>query len=416
MTLSGSVGVAARWGPLSVRLEPTAFWAQNASFALMEAEGPQPFADPDSPRRIDLPQRFGDGAYSRVDPGESTVRIDAAGIAVGVSTATQQWGPAIDQPLLLGPNAPGFLHAFAGTSTPWRVGIGRVHGRMVWGQLEQSAYSPLPADSARRYMAGITGVFQPWGLDGLEVGVSRFFHLPRPGGRFGARDLLRPIEEFFKAGLPSTGAGPDSVSDVENQLASVSARWVLPRGGVEVYAEYGREDHGWDLQDLLLQPDHSAFWVAGASRAWRRGGSLLSLRGEVASSQVSHLVAVRRQVRTYTHTRTRQGHTHAGQLLGSPALAGGGGHVLALEAFTPRGGWSVDWTRTRVRDNWGDGPATGAGESPMTDVVHSLGAQALVFGEALDLVLRMRGSWELNRHFRGDEFNLNAAAGIRLNF
>ncbi|MBW3655618.1 MAG: hypothetical protein KY444_05900, partial [Gemmatimonadetes bacterium] len=132
ITLAGSMGVAARWGALTVQLEPVALWAQNDDFELMDAAGPQPFADPDSPRGIDLPQRFGDGAYARVDPGQSTARVDAAGFAAGASTAVQQWGPAIDQPLLRGANAPGFAHVFVGTSAPWKVGVGRVHGRMVW--------------------------------------------------------------------------------------------------------------------------------------------------------------------------------------------------------------------------------------------------------------------------------------------
>ncbi|MBW3655797.1 MAG: hypothetical protein KY444_06800, partial [Gemmatimonadetes bacterium] len=230
------------------------------------------------------------------------------------------------------------------------------------------------------------------------------------------RDALRPLEGLLKVGLPRTGVGVDGVSDVENQLASISARWVFPRTGFEVYGEFGREDHSWDLLDFVLEPDHSAFYVVGGSRAWRRGSSVLSARAEVASSQPSHLKSVRREARVYIHSRARQGHTNAGQLLGSPAIAGGGGHVLALEAFTPRGGWSVDWTRTRLRDNWRPEPAGRANPDARVDVLHSLGGEVLVFGAGVDVVLRLRGTWELNRHFGEDAFNVNAAAGARVNF
>jgi hypothetical protein len=416
VTASGSLGVSARWRALSVRLQPEVFWAQNAEFTLMRASGPQPLADPDNPANIDLPQRFGTGAYRRVDPGQSTIRLDVLGLAAGVSTAGQAWGPAADQPLILGANAPGYAHAFLGTSSPWKAGIGRVHGRLVWGSLRQSDWSPADPDSARRFMAGAVGVFTPRGVDGLEIGFSRFFHIPYGDDGVGVHDFLRPLETFFKAHLGKTGQGPDNRSDAENQLASVFARWVFPRAGLEVYGEYGREDHNWDLLDSFLEPDHTASYVLGGSRAWRRGGTLYSARAELLNSQASHLQTARNQGRWYRHFAERQGHTHRGQLLGSPAAYGGGGSVVAVDAFTPRGGWSVDWTRTRVRDNWGLGAAAVPDPDPRTDVLHSLGGEALVFGRGMDAVFQVRTTWELNRHLEDDAFNLTAGAGLRLHF
>jgi hypothetical protein len=410
VTARGSAGAAARFGALSVRVEPVAFWAQNADFALAPHAGAQPFADPGTPVSTDVPQRFGDGAYARVDPGESYVRLDVGPVAVGAGTESQHWGPAVDQPLVLGPNAPGFVHAFAGTSRPLKVGIGRVHGRVVWGRLEQSAWSPAPDSAADRFMAGLTAVFLPWGLDGLEVGINRFFHIPWNGGP-DAGDFIRPLETFLKSGLPGeNGEGQGG----ENQLVSAFARWVLPRAGAEIYGEYARDDHSWNLVDVLVEPDHSAAWMLGGSRAWRRGGSLLSLRAEWVNAQQSHLLTVRSQGRLYRNGTLRQGHTHRGQLLGSPAGFGGGGSVVALEAFTPRGRWSVDWTRTRIRDNWGTAAAETENDEAMTDVVHSLGAEALFFRGPVDALGSLRGSWELNRNFDGDAFNLTASLGVRI--
>lgn len=410
LTARGSAGAAARAGVLSLRVEPVAFWTQNRGFGILPAAGPEPLADPASPTNVDAPQRFGDGAFTRVDPGESFVRLDVRGLAVGAGTESQQWGPAIDQPLVLGPNAPGFVHAFAGTSRPLKVGIGRVHGRMVWGRLEQSAYSPAPDSASGRFMAGLAAVFLPWGLDGLEVGATRFFHIPSDGG-VDARDFLRPVETLFKGGLPGPegeGSGP------ENQLASVFARWVLPRAGVEVYGELARDDHSYNARDLIVEPDHTSAYLLGGSRAWRRGRSLLSLRAEWVNAQASHLQEVRNQGRFYRNSSVRQGHTHRGQLLGSPAGFGGGGSVVALEAFTPRGRWSADWTRTRIRDNWGTAAADEENEDAVTDVMHSLGAEALFFRGAVDALASLRGSWELNRNFEGEAFNLTASLGVRI--
>jgi Capsule assembly protein Wzi len=412
LTLRASGGVAARYGPVSLRLEPVAFWAQNADFDLLAGPGADPYADPVTPSAIDLPQRFGDEAYARLDPGESTLRIDLRGVALGIGTESQHWGPAIDQPLLLGPNAPGFAHAFAGTSTPWNVGIGRVHGRMVWGRLEQSEHSQAPDSASRRFMAGMAVAFQPRGLDGLEVGVARFFHVPLYNGRdLRARDFLRPVEGFFK----SSFSGPEGEGEtVENQLASAFARWVLPRAGAEIYGEYARDDHSWNLIDFFLEPDHASYYLLGGSRAWRRGGSLTSVRAEWVNAQASHLASVRNQGRFYRNSSVRQGHTHRGQLLGSPAGYGGGGSVVAVESFHPRGRWSVDWTRTRVRDNWGGTAADQPKDDAVTDVIHSLGAEALFFRGPVDALASLRGSWELNRDFQDDAFNLTATVGVRI--
>jgi hypothetical protein len=154
--------------------------------------------------------------------------------------------------------------------------------------------------------------------------------------------------------------------------------------------------------------------MLGGSRAWRRGRSLLSLRAEWVNAQQSHLLTVRTQGRLYRNGTLRQGHTHRGQLLGSPAGFGGGGSVVALEAFTPRGRWSVDWTRTRIRDNWGTAAAETENDEAVTDVVHSLGAEALFFRGPVDALGSLRGSWELNRNFDGDAFNLTASLGVRI--
>jgi hypothetical protein len=394
-----------------------AYLAQNRAFELMPngRTGDERFMDAwGKPNHIDLPQRPGDGAYGRVDPGNSTVRLDLRGFAAGVSTANQLWGPASDQPLVLGTNGPGFPHAFLGTSGPWKVGIGRVHGRIVWGTLAQSDYSIVEegAEGSRRFMSGIVASFLPYGLDGLEVGFLRFFHDHWPTDGLEAENFGRPLEGFLKKGLnrdePGTEAG------IENQLASAYMRWVLPRGGVEVYGEYTREDHNWDVLDFILEPGRKGGYMVGGRKVWRRGSSLVSLRTEWVDTQPTNLNQSRNTGLFYRHSRTPQGHTVQGQLLGSPAAKGGGGSVVALDAYTPRGRWSVDWTRTRVASPYREYMATPVADPSGVDVVHSLGGEVLWFRGGWDLLARVRASTELNRHFAGDAFNLNAALGVRV--
>jgi hypothetical protein len=151
--------------------------------------------------------------------------------------------------------------------------------------------------------------------------------------------------------------------------------------------------------------------MLGGRKAWLRGDRLLSLRAEWVNTQQSHLIQAAYTGLMYRHSPLFQGHTVGGRLLGSAAGYGGGGSVVALEGYTPRGRWSVDWTRTRV-----GGPLTrGRVDLPrQVDVVHSLGGEAVLFRGRFDAVARLRGSLELNRYFAGDAFNLTAGLGVRV--
>lgn len=409
VTLSASAGVQVRAGAFSARLEPLVFWAENRAFEMAPLPDSLRFRDGRSPRSVDLPQRFGDGSFARVDPGESWVRLDVRGVALGASTATQVWGPAIDQPLVLSANAAGFPHLFLGTSRPWNVGIGRVHARILWGHLGQSEYSPMQGHGSRRFMSGVLGTFQPRGLDGLEVGVGRFFHDPWPEGGLGVAQFTRPLESFLKVSLDGRDE-PGGPRGVENQLASAFARWVLPRTGLEIYGEYMRDDYNWDVLDAILEPERSRGYLLGGRRVWLRGRRMTALRAEWLSTQQTHIVQAQYTGLLYRHSVLRQGHTAGGQLLASPAAFGGAGSVVALEGYSPRGRWSVDWTRARV---FGPYPR-GVGIPPEVDVVHSLGGEAVLFRARFDAVARLRGSLELNRHFRDDAFNLTAGLGLRV--
>lgn len=415
LTTAVQAGLSARYGSVSLLLAPIAFHAQNADFPLVPNghAGRLAFADRALPHEIDLPQRFGDRAYTRIDPGQSTLRVDAYGAGVGVSTANQHWGPAREYPLLLGNNAAGFLHVFAGTSAPVDVWVGRLHGRVMWGRLDQSGFSTVPSDSSRRFATGYVGVFAPRGLDGLELGVARFYHFAWPDGALRWTHVMAPFESFFKEGLPDTGTGREESSDAENQLASVFARWVLAPSGVEVYGEYGREDHSWDSRDFLVEPDHSSAYVLGFHKVWKRPGSrFLALRGEVLNAQVGSVSQVRYQAPFYVHTWVRQGHTQRGQLLGAAAGYGGAGSLLAADYYHPGGRWTASWSR-ELRQDRSHFREPGTSGMEVVDVVHTLGTEALFFRGRLDLTAGVAGSYNLNRNFGGDMFNLNAIFRIR---
>ncbi|MGI8548381.1 MAG: hypothetical protein ACR2M1_13805, partial [Gemmatimonadaceae bacterium] len=288
LTTSVQGGVAMAFGPLSAVLDPIVFRAENSSFTLAPngESGIGRFADADFPQKIDRPQRFGDGAYSEFDLGESTLRLDVLGVSAGLSTANQWWGPATVFPVILGNNAAGVPHVFLGTERPTNIGIGTVQARLLYGLERQSNFSPVVGPDTfvngdlsgrKRFMSGLVLTFNPGPIPGLELGAARYFHQAW-FGRIGSPELRSPFEGIVKTSIPVGVAvpGADNQDALKNQLASLLGRWVLPHSGFEVYAEYGHEDHNYDVRDLLEEPDHSRIAMAGLRKVFQRSETRFS--------------------------------------------------------------------------------------------------------------------------------------------
>jgi hypothetical protein len=428
-TVAASAGVAGRMGWLSFALNPIAFHATNRAFDMAPNgyTGQLAFGDPLHQGTVDRPQRFGDSAYSRVDPGQSYVRLDLGKLALGVSTANEWWGPAARYPLILGNNAPGFLHGFVGTSAPVDLWLARAHGRVQWGRLEQSPYSPVtgskefvsPAEPGHlRFAPGLALVLQPRGATGLELGLARFFHffMPSDGG-FG-RLWWKPLAGVFRPGLPERRPGEHVPGDEGNQLLSVFGRWVFPPAGFEAYGEYGREDYNADLNDFLQEPDHIRSYMIGFAKTLSRGtAGLHVIRGEVVNYQMSHIARHRgAQGTVYLHGQVRQGHTHRGELLGAPVGAGAAaGSSLSWEAYTPAGKWEARASRTVTRD-FGAFHETGQVQRSSPGVAYEIDVSTIRFTRLGDVTLGAAVVRELNRYFARSGWNVQTRLGLQRHF
>ena len=399
-------------------VSPIAFQSQNDAFDLKDTglSGPLRFADPRNPGNIDKPQRFGDGRYGRVDLGESTLRFEASGITLGASTATQQWGPAVQFPLIMGANAPGFFHVFLGSANPFSIGFGRLHARAIWGRLEESDYTERSGAGKSRFGTGVALSFSPRGTTGLELGVSRFFHMPWREGGPDSDDLLRIIERSSSQ-ENALGVGGDRLG--ENQLVSVFGRWTFQASGVEVYFEYVRDDFWDSFTDLMGEPEHDAGYVLGFHKAWEPDvGRVMRFTVEVLSARKGQIRELREQADLYSHTGVRQGHTNRGQILGSPAVYGGSGLMLAIDSYSSWGRWRASLLR-EARDE-GLAPCTTVAcgtptaDGPTQDVMYSLGGEALWFKGRWEWTGGLTVTWNLNRNFESDRWNLRPTLRSRV--
>jgi len=417
LTSALQAGVAAWWGPVSLTASPIVFQSQNDAFDLKDTglSGPLRFADPRNPGSIDKPQRFGDRPYGRIDLGESTLRIEASGITLGASTATQQWGPAVQFPLMMGANAPGFSHVFLGSANPFPIGIGRLHARAIWGRLQESDYTERSGAAKSRFGTGLVVSFSPRGTTGLELGASRFFHVQWREGGPNSDDLLRIFE-------PTTSQ--ENTSGIwgdlpENQLVSIFGRWTLQASRLEVYFEYARDDFADNFADLLGEPEHDAGYVLGFQKAWEPDvGRVMRFTAEVLNARIGQIRELRGQRPLYWHGGVKQGHTNRGQILGSPAAYGGSAFMLAIDSYGSWGRWSASLLR-EARDEGFAVCTTSACGTPTADgltqdVMYSLGGEALWFKGRWEWTGGLTVTWNLNRNFESDRWNLRPALRSRV--
>jgi hypothetical protein len=420
LTTAAQLGFFARFGPLSITLAPTFFRAENATFDVAPSGRicPPACGDVQYPDEVDYPQRFGNSAYQRFDPGQSTIRLDALGGTIGVSTANEWWGPTQEYPFILGNNAPGFAHAFFGTSRPLDIFIGHLSGRILYGKLEQSAYSPVTGSKyytsptqtgTSRLASGLITVLEPRGLTGLELGFGRFFQTAWPSSGIPSSFYRRPFEALYKANLPVDTANA-------NQLASVFGRWVFPRSALEIYGEYGREDHNYDFRDLMQEPDHSRTYSLGLRKAFHiQENAFDAIHVELMNYQVPTLAREGRgEGGIYIHGGIRQGHTNGGQLLGAPLGVGAAaGSTLGWDRYGEHGRTSLTWQRIVSRES-GTFFTTGVIDPKSSDVSHALGVERVQFLSRMDLSSALMLVREFNRDFTHDAWNLNARVEARL--
>jgi hypothetical protein len=422
LTLIAGGGIGGALGPVSFALAPTIFWASNAQFELADngQSGLLAFNHASFPGAVDFPQRFGDRAYSRLDAGASTIRLDSRLLTVGVSNANAWIGPATEYPFLLGTNAPGFPHLFLGTGDPLNLWIARIHARLMWGTLRQSSYSPVTGSN--RFVAltepgtvrlATSGqlLLLPRRMPGLELGVARFFHVPYREDEPRASFWGKPFKVFF---LENEFAQGDTTG-ADNQLVAVFFRWVFPNSGFEIFGERGYEDQFHDFRDFVQNPDHNREYLLGFQKTFRkRTTSLDVLKAEVVNYQLPTIARVRQEGAVYLHGTLRQGHTNRGQLLG--ASAGVGAAAAAVVEWTrySQSGKTSGSLRRIVRDQRGDFTATGIVDPRGSDVLVAGEVERMRFGRRADIGARLGLMENFNRNFEKDAPNLNLQLMARL--
>lgn len=417
-------GVHWRRGRFEVTLRPQYAWSSNASFELAPVLAPahSKYANAWHPRTatgrgsyLDVPQRMGPDDYSELSWGESSIRLRAGGWALGASNEHMWWGPAQRNPIILSDNAPGFKHGFLGTVRPVKVPGGQAEVRWIWGGLKGSRWTDsVPGDSTR-YVTGIVAAYHPSPVRGLAIGATRVFQMYVPPGGIATKDLFLVVQGVTKS-TQVTDSNPEG-NDDRDQLLSLFVRYAPPGSGFEAYMEWGRNDHSWDIRDLLMEPEHSSASTIGVQKVFRLEGSR-ALRTAVEWTNLQRTLTqlVRPPASWYTHSRIREGWTAEGQFLGGGIGTGSTAQALWSDLFTPWG--RVGFLAQRVaRDN--DALYANFAGDPHDRERHQIELtgqlSALVFWRGLEVEGAFGLERTLNRNFdyKNDVTNFHLEFGAR---
>jgi hypothetical protein len=350
-------GLRAQWGRVSLVLAPELVATENLNYQLPPPDvqlprppGRSPFSTPwhVGDYSIDLPLRFGERGFSRLDFGQSTLAVDAGSVVAGLSTENEWWGPGIRNAIVLSNNAAGIWRAFARTRRPVRTRVGTFDVRWFLGGLFESPYfDATPADN-RRSITALAATWTPPGVPTLTVGATRAVYAPIVGWQdvFGhAFDVLR---DRGLRRLP----GDTVLRPSRDQIFSLFARWVFPADGFAVHAEWARTDLPRSLRELLVSPNHSQGYTLGLewARPVRAERDAVRVQTEITYLEKSPAYRNEAEFSWYTSAAAPQGYTQRGKVIGAAVGPGASSQWFAVDYFAPT--WRFGAFAGRIR--WDD--------------------------------------------------------------
>jgi len=327
-----SGGFYAKFGSLSLQLRPEVVYAENKPFkTFAESKSEQALvAYYNYKNIIDFPEYFPGKPYNKVFWGQSSVRLTFGPVSAGISSENLWWGPGMRNSLLMTNSAAGFNHFTLNTVKPIRTPIGSFEGQIIGGRLDPSNFfgadTNLVINGGKlyrtkrndwRYLNGMVFTYQPRWIPGLFLGLTRSFIIYH-------EDMGNSFADYFpifSALEKKTIYGEGESKVAGDQRASVFIRWLLQKDHAEIYFEYGREDHAYDLRDLMLQPDHSRAYIWGFKKLFPLNSfksNYLQINVELTQLEINMTSGRPLSRYFYAHAAgISHGYSHNGQIIGA---------------------------------------------------------------------------------------------------
>jgi hypothetical protein len=309
--------------------------------------------------RIDLPSRYSNVGFSRTLLGPSYVKLKYKGWSFSLSNENKWWGPANFNPLVLGSNAPGFLHASIRPLGPIKTSIGKFDVEVLMGLAFKSGFFPpdtnrvnrytgqrlyQPKIDQDRYLNGLVYTYQPKWITGLTLGFTKLsmaykYEVKNP------YDAL-PINGFLGNRI--------TLMEKEGRKASMGSwfmRYLMPKSLAEIYFEYGRGDQSLHVWNVLQEKPYSRGFTAGLKKSYKLNrfpGHYIQFGTEITNLSLPTREQVKKQdpKSWYIHDYVRQGFTQKGVVLGSQLGPGSNAQNLYIQYLYGLNKIGIRFTRT----------------------------------------------------------------------
>ena len=322
--LMATAGVYAKLGPLTIQLQPQWVSASNANFR----------GTTQTPN------------YNKTYWGNSSIRLNAGPVSVGISSENITWGPSLMNPLIMSAHAPGFMHLTFNSRKPWRTPIGSFEWQWFATYLEginpkYNSIADYSNGEPNRYFNGAMISYQPKWIKGLSVGVTRVNQEPRS---------IYSLDKRWNLLFYNVARINDASFEIEShrdQYAAAFLRWVWPTAHAEFYSEWGRNDAFFTMRDFIQQPEHSRAYTYGFRKLF--GSEMEVIKNTNLKTPkhywqfISEYTRIQqpstwpvRTAGTWYARGDMPGYTELGQIMGAPIGSGGNYQMMRISKFD---GW-----------------------------------------------------------------------------
>ena len=283
----------------------------------------------------------------KIMPGQSNIRFDLGSFTIGASTENMWWGPGIYNSMLMNNNAPGFLHYSINSNRPIITAIGSIQLQLQAGFLQKDSSQGYEnkrlqtaiLDKNKRFYNSISISYQPKFLKNVYLGLTRTFQnytqLQSSNNNGFVYNYVPVFVAFFKKTYSD-----DTVK--RDQIASVSAKWILPKEKVEIYFEFGFNDAKQNFRDLMMDMAHSSGYVWGFKKLkYLKNTQYINLNIEIARLAQTTSYLHRNAGNWYEHGGISEGYTNLNQIMGGGSGFGNNMQALAL-------GYNSGWNKVGI--------------------------------------------------------------------
>jgi len=335
--LSG--GFFAKFSILSIQFRPELVYAVNShfeSFTDVHKSDPALSAYFGFHSEIDLPEYFPESPYKKIFTGQSSIRLTYGPVSLGISSENLWWGPGTRNAILMSNSAAGFYHFTLNTVKPIRTPIGSFEFQVIGGKLETSNFlgedqngNPLyyPNSADWRYLNAMVFSYQPRWIHGLFIGITRSFMLMNQNAKTYHRYL-----RVFSPVSKKENYGEGESAYPEDQQVSLFARWILPADHAEIYAEYGRGDHNYNLRDMYIRPQNFRAYILGLKKLFYyndTNGKYVEFNLEMTQLEQNKTEPINASFFS-AYTFPLRGNTNQGQMLGAGIGPGSNLQTISL--------------------------------------------------------------------------------------